>query len=144
MVYFIIISLQLFFIVLAILKQLDSNLSLSFYSVVVERYVILITLLAIPGALKLFSWMMVNNKRLGDLHQTISLYIKAYIIRFIILLFAFAINIFMYSISLNKNYLLCAIIVFITCFFIYPSVEYLEIDIENDGDNNEPNDKERI
>ena len=94
-------------------------------SVVVERYALLITLISIPGALKLFSVIMEKNKYPNDEIATTLLYIKAFLARFGILFLVASLNIILYGLSLNQNYMLCTLITFTAYIFTYPSTNYL-------------------
>lgn len=94
-------------------------------SVVLERYALLVTLISIPGALKLFSIIMKKNKHPNDEIATTSLYIKAFIARFGILYLIASINIILYVLSFNQNYMLCTLIIFTAYIFAYPSANYL-------------------
>lgn len=92
----------------------------------IQRYALLITLIGIPGALKLYQVMMKNNKHRDDEMHTISLYKKAFIARFGILFLVASLNIGLYALSPdNKNFMPLVLITFIAYFFSYPSKNYL-------------------
>ncbi|MDD2552162.1 MAG: hypothetical protein PHQ56_06035 [Dysgonamonadaceae bacterium] len=94
-------------------------------SLTLERYVLLLTLISIPGALKLFSWMMKKNKHPESKNETTKLYIKAYLARFSILFIVASINIVLYAISYRQNFMLFTLVTFTTYLFCYPSESYL-------------------
>ena len=104
-------------------------------SVVVERYALLITLVSIPAALKLFSVIMKKNNYPNEEDKTTSLYIKAYLARFSILFLVASLNIILYGISLNQNYMLCTLITFTAYVFTYPAENYLRVSPVDEKEN---------
>ena len=110
-------------------------------SVVGERYALLMTLISIPGALKLFSIIMEKNKKPNNEVATTSLYVKAFLARFGILFLVASINIILYGISLSQNYMLCTLITFTAYVFTYPSASYLNVDAEEKEQITEEKDK---
>ena len=114
-------------------------------SVVVERYALLVTLVSIPGALKLFSMIMKKNKQPNNEVATTALYLKAFIARFGILFFVASVNILLYALSLNQNFMLCTLITFTAYIFTYPSANYLSANIKEESTEElqEPVDQEK-
>lgn len=96
--------------------------------VTLERYALLLTLISIPGALKLFTIIMKKNKHPEDEDVTNTLYIKAFIVRFGILFLVASINIFLFAFSFKHNFLLCTLVTFTAYIFTYPSTNYLNVD----------------
>ena len=94
-------------------------------SVTIERYVLLITLISIPGTLKLFSVIMKSSKDPeGELLAT-SIYIKAFITRFSILFLVATINIVLFALSFKQNFMLFTLVTFTAYLFCSPSTNYL-------------------
>lgn len=104
-------------------------------SVGLETYAILITLIGIPGALKLFSIMMSNNKHPHDENRTTTLYKKAFIVRFGILFFLATLNIILYALSFKQNFMLLTLVTFTAYIFSYPSTSYLKVNEEAEENN---------
>ena len=102
--------------------------------IALERYTLLITMLSIPGALKLYSMIMSKNKHPENKDFTTALYKKAYITRFGILFFVASLNIVLYAISFNQNFMLLTLITFTVYIFSYPSEGYLNITEEIDDE----------
>ena len=95
--------------------------------IALERYVVLITLLGIPGSLKLFSIMMKKNKHPENSDFTANFYKKAFIARFGILFLISSLNIILYAFTFNQNFMLLALITFIAYIFSYPSKSHLHV-----------------
>lgn len=125
--FFIAIGIQVALFIAVAFRVIDIYLESAVISVVVERYALLVTLISIPGALKLFSMIMEKNEHPNDEVATTSLYIKAFIARFGILFLVASINIVLYALSLNQNYMLCTLITFTAYIFTYPSANYLRV-----------------
>ena len=125
--FYIVFIIQAAFLISFAFKWINILPESAFISVVIERYALLITLIGIPGALKLFSVMLKKNKYPNDEVVTTSIYIKAYLARFSILFLVASINIILYGLSLNQNYMLCTLITFTAYIFTYPSASYLRI-----------------
>lgn len=123
--FYIAIGIQGVLLIAVAFRVIDILPEIPLTSVVVERYALLVTLISIPGALKLFSIIMKKNEHPNDEIVTTSLYIKAFIARFGILLLIASINIVLYAVSLNQNYMLCTLIIFTAYIFTYPSINYL-------------------
>lgn len=102
-------------------------------SLTLERYALLITLISIPGAMKLFSIIMKGNKHPGNEYITSILYIKAFTVRFSILFLVACINIFLFALSFNQNFLLLTLATFTAYLFTYPSDNYLKADKKEDS-----------
>ena len=105
-------------------------------SLTLERYVLLLTLVSIPGALKLFSIIMKKNKHLENKDMTNTIYIKAFIVRFGILFLVASINILLFAFSYNQNFLLCTLVTFTAYIFTYPSMNYLNVDDMSEDEEN--------
>lgn len=114
---------------------------ISSVSVGMESYALLFTLIGIPGALKLFSVIMKNNKHPEDDDLTTELYKKAHLVRFGILFLVATLNILLYAFSYNQNFMLLTLITFTTYIFSYPSSSYLRI-IKEEDRNEETTDEE--
>ncbi|NLC48946.1 MAG: hypothetical protein GX762_01065 [Bacteroidales bacterium] len=99
-------------------------------SVGVETYALLITLIGIPGALKLFSVMMDKNKHPEDDDFTTALYKKAFIARFGILFLIATLNILLYAFSFKQNFMLLTLVTFTAYSFSYPSSNFLRANTE--------------
>ena len=99
-------------------------------SVGVETYALLITLIGIPGSLKLFSVMMDKNKHPEDDDFTTALYKKAFIARFGILFLIATLNILLYAFSFKQNFMLLTLVTFTAYSFSYPSSNFLRANTE--------------
>ena len=99
-------------------------------SVGVETYALLITLIGIPGALKLFSVIMDKNKHPEDDDFTTALYKKAFIARFGILFLIATLNILLYAFSFKQNFMLLTLVTFTAYSFSYPSSNFLRTNTE--------------
>ena len=114
-------------------------------SVGVETYAILITLIGIPGALKLFSIMMNKNKHPEDENLTTAVYKKAFMARFGILFLLATLNILLYAFSFKQNFMLLTLVIFTAYVFSYPSTNYLKVeDDENKQENAEEQPEQEI
>lgn len=100
-----------------------------------ETWALLTTLLAIPGALKLFSVIMSKNMHPEDDNLTTALYKKAFIARFGILFLVATLNILLYAFSFNQNFMLLTLITFTAYIFCYPSTNYLKVNEEVEENN---------
>lgn len=118
LLFYVAIGVQIILLVAIAFKWI--TLPLTDISITLERYTLLITLLGIPSALKLFSVIM--NKATPT--NNISAYKIAFITRFGILFIVASLNIVLYSISANQNFMLLALISFIAYVFSYPSENY--------------------
>jgi hypothetical protein len=101
-------------------------------SVGVETYALLITLIGIPGALKLFSVIMDKNKHPEDDDFTTALYKKAFIARFGILFLIATLNILLYAFSFKQNFMLLTLVTFTAYAFSYPSTNFLKVNAEEE------------
>ena len=101
-------------------------------SVGVETYALLITLIGIPGALKLFSVIMDKNKHPEDDDFTNALYKKAFIARFGILFLIATLNILLYAFSFKQNFMLLTLVTFTAYAFSYPSTNFLKVNAEEE------------
>lgn len=98
--------------------------------VIFERYAIILTLIAIPAALKLFS---VMTGKLQDLpkQEKNKKYISYYILRIIILDMAAAVNIIGFYLYESTNFVYLAVIVMFALCFTFPGKAYNMLKIEN-------------
>ena len=127
LIFFIALTLQLVFFVSFAFQWINISPNSTTIPIALERYTLLITMLSIPGALKLYSMIMSKNKYPEDENFTTALYKKAYLTRFGILLFVATLNIVLYAISFNQNFMLLTLITFTAYIFSYPSEGYLNI-----------------
>ena len=123
--FYIALVVQVAFFVSFAFKWIDISPTPPLVSVVLERYALLITLLGIPGSLKLFSMIMNKNNHPEDDDITTDVYKKAFVTRFGILFLVATMNIVLYAISFNQNYMLLTLITFTAYIFSYPSNGYL-------------------
>lgn len=119
--------IQVMFFVSFAFKWINIASESASVSIVVERYALLITLIGIPGALKLFSMIMKKSKHPKDKDSYASLYKKAFIARFSILFIVASLNIILYAFSFNQNFMLCTLITFTAYIFSYPSLSFVEV-----------------
>lgn len=125
-IFFFAFAIQAIIFVAVTFKKINILPEAGDVSLTLERYVLLITLIGIPGALKLFSWIMEKNKQPESKEETTKLYMKAYLIRFGILFLIASLNIVLYAISYRQNFMLFTLITFTTYLFCYPSASYLK------------------
>jgi hypothetical protein len=90
-------------------------------SVTLERYAIVITILAIPAALKLFVEILKKTSPESDNATVIKRYKRASVIRLLIINAVTLMNIALYAISGNMNFFWFTIILFIIYYFCRPS-----------------------
>lgn len=90
-------------------------------SVTLERYAIVITIIAIPAALKLFAVMLKKVPSSPDTELVVKSYKKASSIRLLIINVATLMNISLYAISGNINFFWFTIVLFIIYIFCKPS-----------------------
>ena len=124
--FYIAFGIQVAFLVSLAFKWIDISHPSTGIPIVLERYTLLITLLGIPGALKLFSAIMIKSKISDDNNFTTALYKKAFITRFGILFLVATLNIVLYAFSFNQNFMLLTLITFTAYIFSYPSDSYLK------------------
>ncbi len=132
--FYITFTVQLVFFVSFAFQWINISPNSTTIPIALERYTLLITMLSIPGALKLYSMIMSKNKHPEDTNFTTALYRKAYITRFGILFFVATLNIILYAISFNKNFMLLTLITFTAYIFSYPSEGYLNITEETEDE----------
>ena len=108
----------------------------------VETWSLLITLVGIPGALKLFSVIMNKNKHPKDSDSTTTQYKKAFIARFGILFLVASLNIILYALSFNQNFMLLTLITYIAYIFSYPTESDIEVVAEDTEEQLSEEDKE--
>lgn len=125
--FYIAIGVQVILFVTIAFKWINLMTDSANISLTLERYVLLLTLVSIPGALKLFSIIMKKNEHLGDKEIRNTIYIKAFIVRFVILFLVASINILLFAFSYNQNFLLCTLVTFTSYIFIYPSMDYINV-----------------
>lgn len=90
-------------------------------SVTLERYAIVITIIAIPASLKLFAVMLKKVPSSPDTELVVKSYKKASSIRLLIINVATLMNISLYAISGNMNFFWFTIVLFIIYIFCKPS-----------------------
>lgn len=90
-------------------------------SIILERYVIVITIIAIPVALKLFAEMLKKTPPSSSTNFVVGKYKKATDIRLAILNTVTLMNILLYAVSKNMNFFWFTIILFIIYIFCKPS-----------------------
>ncbi len=131
--FYIVVVIQVAILVCVAFKWINLKPEKANISVVLERYALLITLISIPGALKLFSKIMKSNKHPENETLTTTLYIKAFAVRFSILFVVASINILLFAFSFNQNFLLLTLATFTTYIFTYPSDNYLKVNEESNN-----------
>jgi hypothetical protein len=89
--------------------------------ITLERYAIVITIIAIPAALKLFAEMLKKAPSSPDTELVVKTYKKASSIRLLIINVATLMNISLYAISGNMNFFWFTIVLFIIYVFCKPS-----------------------
>ena len=124
-VFFIAFGLQVVLLIAVAFKQINILLDSGEVSFTLERYVLLLTLGGIFGALKLFSKIMEKNKHPEDINETTKLYKKAFLVRFSILFLIASINIVLYALSYRQNFMLLSLVTFTAYLFCYPSQNFL-------------------
>ncbi len=118
-------------------------------NVVLERYAIILTLVAIPGALKLFS-VLINKKKEQSSDQFLTDYLKIYMLRAAILDIVVIVNLIGFYIYEASNFVYLTIVTLFAICFSFPGRSAMykdEKEEKNEGedvDNNiiEPNNKE--
>lgn len=123
-IFYIGILIQVVMLILISFKVVNIEQSQAL-SVVVERYSLLATLISVPFALKLFSVMMMKGKDMTDKAQQMALYSRAFLARYGILFAVAAINLVLFAISYNRNFLLCTLIIFTAYIFSAPSQAHI-------------------
>ncbi len=129
--FYIAIGIQIALFVSFAFKWINILPSQTAIPIALERYTVLITLIGIPGALKLFSVMMKKNNNTEDENISTDIYKKAFLARFGLLFLVASLNIILYAVTLNQNFMLLALITFVAYIFSYPSKSYLNV-IEED------------
>lgn len=123
--FYIAFGIQIIVFVSIAFKWIDLSSEAVTVPVTIERYALLLTLVSIPVALKLFFFIMKKNKNPEDESTTNNIYVKAFITRFGILFLVASINIILFAFSLNQNFMLCTLVTFTAYLFTYPSANYL-------------------
>lgn len=126
--FYIVFFIQVAFFISLAFKWINIASYVAEIPIALERYALLITLLGIPGALKLFSVIMEKSKNSDDSNFITSQYKKAFIARFGILFLVASLNIILYGFSFNQNFMLLTLITFTAYIFCYPSMGYLNTD----------------
>ncbi|MDD4777089.1 MAG: hypothetical protein PHV53_02255 [Fermentimonas sp.] len=93
--------------------------------VTLERYAIVITIIAIPAAFKLFAEMLKKVSPASDIKTVVKSYKKASNIRLLIINIVTFMNISLYAISGNMNFFWFTIVLFIIYIFCKPSYSEL-------------------
>lgn len=133
--FYIALGVQIAFLVSFAFQWINITSGSTAIPIVLERYTLLITLLGIPGALKLFSVIM--NKNPKDNNSIRAVYKKAFITRFGVLFLVASLNIVLYAISLNQNFMLLTLITFTAYIFSYPSRSHLNTSQEDNEQDRE-------
>ena len=94
--------------------------------VIFERYSIVITIIAIPAALKLFSEILKKVTPTSSVDIAMKEYKKAFFIHLYIINAMTLMNILLYSISQNMNFFWLTVVLFIVYIFCKPSYPELE------------------
>ena len=123
--FYIAFGIQIIVFVSIAFKWIDLSSEAVIVPVTIERYALLLTLVSIPVALKLFFFIMNKNKNPEDESTTNNIYVKAFITRFGILFLVASVNILLFAFSLNQNFMLCTLVTFTAYLFTYPSANYL-------------------
>lgn len=123
--FYIAFGIQIIVFVSIAFKWIDLSSEAVIVPVTIERYALLLTLVSIPVALKLFFFIMKRNKNPEDESTTNNIYVKAFITRFGILFLVASVNILLFAFSLNQNFMLCTLVTFTAYLFTYPSANYL-------------------
>ncbi len=100
----------------------------------VEMYAIVLTLTAIPVALKLFAEKVKKIPRGAGRDKTVKHYQKAWLLRMYMVNAVTAGNIFLYALSQSKNFIWLAVISFIVYMFCKPSYQELETIVRESED----------
>ena len=124
-VFFFAFGLQAIFFIAVAFKQINLLLDSGEVSYTLERYVLLLTLAGIFGALKLFSVIMEKTEHVENEYEITNLYKKAFLVRFSILFLIASINIVLYALSYRQNFMLLTLATFTAYLFCYPSQNYL-------------------
>lgn len=123
--FYIAFGVQVIVFVSIAFKWINLSSEVIIVPVAIERYALLLTLVSIPAALKLFFFIMKSNKHPENERATNNIYMKAFIARFGILFLVASINILLFAFSFNQNFLLCTLVTFTAYLFTYPSTNYL-------------------
>ena len=121
------LGIQVILLINVAFKWINLTAETANVSLTVERYALLITLISIPGALKLFSIIMKGNKHRESEKETTMLYIKAFTVRFTILILVATMNIILFALTFNQNFLLLTLATFTAYIFSYPSDNNLKV-----------------
>ena len=95
-------------------------------NIVLERYIIVVTIIAIPGILKLFATLLNKVPQESDVDIAISQYKKAFYIRLYTISTLSLINIFLYDYSGNMNFFWITTVLFLLFIYCKPSFPELE------------------
>ena len=95
-------------------------------NIIIERYIIVITIIAIPGILKLFAHLLSKVPQGVDIDLAISKYKKAFYIRLYTISSLSLINIILYDYSGNMNFFWITTVLFLLFMYCKPSFPELE------------------
>ncbi|NLD22822.1 MAG: hypothetical protein GX670_01145 [Bacteroidales bacterium] len=95
-------------------------------NIIIERYIIVITIIAIPGILKLFAHLLSKVPQGVDIDLAISKYKKAFYIRLYTISSLSLINIILYDYSGNMNFFWITTVLFLLFIYCKPSFPELE------------------
>lgn len=120
----IIILLVLF--ILAMFKLTPFFAEKQIVNITIERYIIVVTIIAIPGILKLFAHLLSKVSQGADIDYAISKYKQAYYARLYTISLLSLLNIILYDFSGNMNFFWITTILFLLFIYCKPSFPELE------------------
>lgn len=91
---------------------------------------IFITVLGVPGSLKLFNWQLSRKINLQNPEKALEAYSKISILRMSVLEFVVIFNWIVYCFTLNNNGMLCAMIGLVATLFCVPSANRVLNDLK--------------
>lgn len=109
-------------------------------SVTLERYAIVISIIAIPAALKLFAGMLKKIPPVSDIGLVVKKYKRATYTRLCIINGVTLMNILLYAVSGNMNFFWFTVVLFIIYIYCKPSYPELAALVDKEKDNKEKGD----
>ncbi len=106
--------------------------------VTMERYAIMITIIAIPVSLKLFAYRLKKITRPLEIPTAVEVYKKASFLRLYTISAVTLMHIILFGISRNMNFFWFTVVLFIVFLFCKPSYEELENLTETSGEQEQP------
>lgn len=97
-----------------------------FVSVSIERYAIMVTIIAIPVSLKLFAFRLKKTPRTLGTAAAIGKYRNIFLLRLYSISVVTLMHIFLFGISRNTNFFWFTVVLFIVFLFCKPSYEELQ------------------